>query len=93
LSKARKNHPDRYVGLTWFLLNAYAPDHPAILLTAPFRAGMPLLRHVTTVAQLPTCHEFIHTGMTLYLPAREERSVNRGFAHDLSTAVGVFSEE
>lgn len=67
----RRDRPvaaDHYAGLKRFLLRRYRPAHPAVLLAAPFRADMPLIRRDARVEDLDRIGEAIHTGMSMYLP-------------------------
>jgi hypothetical protein len=87
----RANHPERFVGLRDFLLRAYSARHPVVLITAPFRADMPLILRQTTVQDLPAAHSLIHTGMSMYIPACGGRKPNPSFARQLQTETQAFA--
>lgn len=88
----RTNHPRRFDGLRDFLLRVYPPEHPVVLVTAPFRADMDLIMRQTTVAKLPEAHKLIHTGMSMYIPARAGRKPNPNFLAQLRSEAQAFAE-
>jgi Tetrapyrrole (Corrin/Porphyrin) Methylases len=89
----RANHPQRFVRLREFLGRVYPDRHPLVLITAPFRAGMPLIVRQTTVAELPAAHQLIHTGMSMYIPARGGRQPNPKFVEQLLSEAQAFAED
>lgn len=93
LTKARPNHPERFVGLRDFLLERYSTTHPAVLITCPFMPGLPLIRHDVRVGELGDLSDLIHTGMTLYLPPAPPSVVDEAFLHALEKSTNsVFAE-
>jgi hypothetical protein len=60
--------PERLRPLQDVLLRAYAPDHPAVFVAAPYLPGSRETRVETTVGTLTRAPGDVHTGMTLYLP-------------------------
>ncbi len=86
----RTNHPERFVGLRDFLLRTYPPQHPLVLITAPFQSDMDLIMRQITIADLPSAHALIHTGMSMYIPARGGRKPNPEFLLQLESETQAF---
>jgi uncharacterized protein YabN with tetrapyrrole methylase and pyrophosphatase domain len=89
---ARRNHPHRFVALRDYLLTTYGPQHPAVLITCPYLPSMNLVRHTVPMGELDECYDFIHTGMTLYIPPTPPRQIDAAFIAQLATNDAVFLE-
>lgn len=87
LAHAGTHGPERYGALRDFLLRAYAGEHPAILVTFPFRSDMEPISVRTTIAELPDAADAIHTGMTLYIPPRKPTDIDLAFLSRLEASL------
>lgn len=90
LTKAKRNHPQRFRPLRDYLLQSYSPRHPAVLITCPFLPGSEVIRHMVTVGELDEASDLIHTGMTLYLPPAVVRDTDRDFDERIKGTDAVF---
>ena len=91
LTLDRRNHPNRFVGLRDYLLQAYRPDHPALLITCAFKAGMQDIVIPITIGTLAEAGAAVHTGMSLYIPPAQPE-VDNVFLARLGDEQNIFTD-